>query len=106
MKKLFLLLFLVTFLFGSDLKTEQKIYGLIIHTLLPDKQEIKVWCDDPSKKEVLHSIQGVQCVSSADKADFLLLSKTKHLTSKGIKFVTNYPLLEADKESVVGGFFW
>jgi hypothetical protein len=100
------LLLLVSFLFSSDLKTEQKIYEVIIHTLLPQKEEIKVWSDDVSKEKILSSIVGVKSVSSPEEADFLLLSKEKKVQSKGIRFVTTFRLLEAKQNSVIGGFFW
>lgn len=106
MRKFFLLLLLAPLLFSSDLKTEQKIYGLIIHSLLPNKESIKVWSDNKTKENILRSIKGVVYVNSSDKADFLLLSQKENLHTKGIKFVTNYQLLEDEKNSVVGGFFW
>lgn len=106
MKKIIFILLLVPLLFASDIKTEQKIYGLIIHALLPQKAEIKVWSDNQSQKEIFRLIQGVKCVENPNDADFLLLSKRKNLTAKGIKFATNIQLLEAEKDSIVGGFFW
>ncbi len=106
MKKTILLLLLVPLLFASDIKTEQKIYGLIIHTLLPQKTEIKVWSDSKSLQNVFRLIKGVKCVENPENADFLLLSKKKNIKTKGIKFATNIKLLEAEKESIIGGFFW
>ena len=93
-------------LLASDIKTEQKIYTLIIHSLLPQKKEIKVWCDDKLKKELIVSIPNVEYTLDANNADFLLLSKNQKIQANGVKFVTNLKLLEAGKDSVVGGFFW
>ena len=75
MKKIFFILLLVPLLFASDIKIEQKIYGLIIHAPLPQKAEVKVWVDNPSRKEIFRLIQGVRCVENPNDADFLLLSK-------------------------------
>lgn len=106
MRHLLTLLLLTTLLFASDIKTEQKIYGVIIHALLPDKDEIKVWSDTASKEALLASLQGVKSVASPKDADFVLLSKQKNISTDGIKFVTNFQLLESEQKSVVGGFFW
>jgi len=106
LRHLLTLLLLTTLLFASDIKTEQKIYGVIIHALLPDKDEIKVWSDTASKEALLASLQGVKSVASPKDADFVLLSKQKNISTDGIKFVTNFQLLESEQKSVVGGFFW
>jgi len=106
LKKFLFLLLLVPLLYGSDILTEQKIYSLIIHTLLPKKQEIKVWCDSDSQKKFLRSIPNVKFIDNAQDADFLLLSKNQNIQTKGIKFVTSLKLLENGKKSVIGGFFW
>ena len=106
LRALLSLLILVSFLFSSDFKTEQKIYGVIIHALLPQKGAIKVWSDDKSKEKILSFIVGVEFVSSPKEADFLLLSKGEKVQSKGLTFVTNFRLLEAEQNSVIGGFFW
>ncbi len=106
MKKIILLLLLVPLLFASDIKTEQKIYGLIIHALLPQKTEIRVWTDSQSPTNIFCLIKDVRCVNNPENADFLLLSKKKNIQTKGIKFATNIQLLEAEKDTIVGGFFW
>ena len=106
MRKLLFLLLLAPLLFASDLRTEQKIYNLIIHTLLPQKSEIKVWCDDDTKIKLLHTIDGIECIESPEDADLLLISQEKNIDTKGMKFVTNFKLLELQKKSVLGGFFW
>jgi len=106
LKKLLFFLLLAPLLLASDIKTEQKIYTLIIHSLLPQKKEIKVWCDDKAKKELIDSIPKVRYILNPENADFLLLSKNQKIQTKGVKFVTNLKLLEAGKDSVVGGFFW
>ena len=107
MKKIiFLLLLTPLVLFSSDLKTEQKIYKLIIHSLLPDKKDIKVWSDTSSKEDLLKGIEDIIYVTSPSEADFVLLSKDKKIDKDIIKFVTNIQLLEDHQNSVVGGFFW
>jgi hypothetical protein len=106
LKKFFIFLLFVPLLFSSDLKTEQRIYDLIIHALLPQKQEIKVWSDTKEKEELLAPMKNVKIVSTPEKADFLLLSREYTPSVQGIKFVTNIQLLESAQESVVGGFFW
>jgi len=105
-KIIFLLLLTPLVLFSSDLKTEQKIYKLIIHSLLPDKKDIKVWSDTSSKEDLLKGIEDIIYVTSPSEADFVLLSKDKKIDKDIIKFVTNIQLLEDHQNSVVGGFFW
>jgi len=104
--KFILVLALFSSLFSSDLKTEKKIYGVILHTLLPHKTDIKVWCADKTKEDLFKDMQGVECITSAIKADFILLSKELKIKSDAIKFVTSYKLLQVEKTSAVGGFFW
>jgi len=106
LKKIIFLLLIATVLFSSDLKTEQKIYKLIIHALLPNKKDIKVWSDTKSKENLLRGIDDIVYVSSPTKANFVLLSKDKKTNKDVIKFVTNIQLLEAQQNNVVGGFFW
>lgn len=106
MKKIIFLLLLAPLLFASDIKTEQKIYALIIQAAVPQKTVIKVWCDDKEKKKFIDSIPNIKCISDAKKADFLLLSKKEDIQSQGVKFVTNFKLLEEGKQHVIGGFFW
>jgi hypothetical protein len=106
LKKFILILLLGSILFSSDIKTEEKIYALIIHTLLPNKTVIKVWCDQDKEKRLLRLIPNIKFISNAQDADFLLLSHSQKIKTKGIKFVTNFNLLEEGKKSVVGGFFW
>jgi hypothetical protein len=106
LKKLLFLLLLTPLLFASDLKTEQKIYKLILHTLLPQKSEIKVWCDDKKQIDLIHTIDGIECIDSPQNADLLLISKEKNIETKGMKFVTSYKLLELQNSAVLGGFFW
>jgi hypothetical protein len=106
LKKFLLLVLLIPFLYGSDLKIEEKIYDLILHTLLPQHKTIKVWCEDSSKEQIFKEIKGVKCIDTPQKADFLLLSRSRMIDAKGLKFVTSYKLLEEDQKSAVGGFFW
>lgn len=105
-KLLFIFLLLTSLLFGSDLKTEQRIYNLIIHTLLPNKEDIKVWGDSLHNKELLNTIPNVRFASSPQDADFLLVSKKPLQDPQGIIFVTDFNLLQKMKKSAVGGFFW
>jgi len=106
--KKFLLLLLLgsSLLFSSDLKTEEKIYKLIIHTLLPQKEVIKAWSDTTHNKEVLNTIPNVILVNSPQKADFLLLNNNKVSNPKALIFVTNFKLLGKTQNSALGGFFW
>lgn len=108
MKKVLLILFILfSFSSASDLKTEQKIYKLIIHTLLPNKQTYKVWSDTKHNRELLATTPHVILVNSPKDADFLLLNNDNNLTNtKAIIFVTDFQLLEKMKNSAVGGFFW
>jgi hypothetical protein len=107
LKKLLILLLLGTLLLSSDIKIEEKIYDVVIHSLLPQNKEIKVWSDNKEKVEILKAIAGVTYVVSPQEADFLLMSKEENLTNlKGIKFVTSYKLLELQSTTAVGGFFW
>ena len=107
MKKfLFALLLITTTLFASNLQTEEKIYALIIHTLLPDNQKIKVWGDTPHNKEILQNITDLQLVESPKDANFLLLDNNSSIETNALIFVTNYKILEKMQKSAIGGFFW
>jgi len=107
LKKLLLLLLIGPLLFASDLKTEQKIYDLIIHTLVPNTKDIKVWSDTAENKTLLKTIPNITLVEKAQNADFLLLQNQEKLPGiKGIVFVSNYKLLQKPNTSAIGGFFW
>jgi hypothetical protein len=107
LKKLLLLfILLIPLLFASDLKTEQKIYKLIIHTLLPEKKEIKVWSDSLQNEKLLKTIPNLIVVKDSKDADFLLLDQQNITNTKGIIFVSNYKLLQKLRNKAVGGFFW
>lgn len=106
MRKFLFLLLLAPLLFSSDLRTEQKIYQLIIHSLIPKKEIVNIWCDDDEKRKVLNTIEGIHSVDSTEDADILLISKKENLQKKGIKFVTSYQLLEGQEIDILGGFFW
>ena len=103
---LFFFLFINTLLFSSDLQTEEKIYKLIIHNLIPQQKEIKAWGDTPKNQEILKTIPGVTVVTSPKTADFLLLNNKKASNSKALIFVTNFKLLEKMQNIAVGGFYW
>jgi len=105
-KFLFALLLITTTLFASNLQTEEKIYALIIHTLLPDNQKIKVWGDTPHNKEILQNITDLQLVESPKDANFLLLDNNSSIETNALIFVTNYKILEKMQKSAIGGFFW
>lgn len=100
------MLFFSSVLFSSDLKTEEKIYKLIIHTLLPQQEEIKAWSDTQHNKEILQTIPNVVVVPSPKDADFLLLSNGKVPNPKALVFVTDFRLLEKMQNIAIGGFFW
>lgn len=106
MRKFLFLLLLAPLLFSSDLRTEQKIYQLVIHSLVPKKELVKVWCDDDKKRKILNTLNGINSVDSAENADILLISKKENLQKKGMKFVTSYQLLEGKEIDILGGFFW
>ena len=105
-KIIFLCLFIPLIAITSDLRTEQKIYKLIIHSLLPQKKEIKVWSDTPQNRAILNTIPDIIFVKSPRKADFLLLNHDNIPSVKGIIFVTDFKLLQKMHNSAVGGFFW
>jgi len=108
LKKIFAILFITaTILFSSNLKTEEKIYNLIIHALLPHKKEVKVWGDTQHNQKVLRTIPNTVFVDSPKEADFLLLNSKEHIANnKGIIFITNFKLLEKMHKKAIGGFFW
>ena len=106
MKKLLFFLLTVQLLIASDLKTEQKIYELILHTVFPNKTVIKVWGDSIHNKELLNTIPNIIMTSSPQKADFLLLKEKLYSPVDGVVFVTNYKLLQKMDKSAIGGFFW
>jgi len=106
LKKLLFFLLTVQLLIASDLKTEQKIYELILHTVFPNKTVIKVWGDSIHNKELLNTIPNIIMTSSPQKADFLLLKEKLYSPVDGVVFVTNYKLLQKMDKSAIGGFFW
>jgi len=93
-------------LFASQANYEAKIYNAIFNALFPAKRTIYVWSDSKQKSDILRQISATQSVDSKEDADILLLSKTKNIDTKTMKFVTNYQLLKHYKKSAVGGFYW
>ena len=107
MKKILFLLLLLSFVLQASQHTyEIKIYSTIFKALFPNKTTVYVWSDCDKKSDILHKIYNVRAVNSIEDADILLLSKSKNITSKKMKFVTNYKLLKHYKKSVIGGFYW
>jgi hypothetical protein len=105
-KIIFLLLLITSILFGSDLKTQQKIYTLITHVLLPEKKEVKVWADSLSNRELMQNVPHTILVNSPQEADFILLQNHQQKGVHGLIFVTNLQLLRALQSEAIGGFFW
>ncbi len=96
----------MTTLVASTVGIELKIYGNILDNLLPEKQIISIWTDNPKKRELLDSIRRVKMVSDAKDANILILYNTKCFSTDKIIFIGTYALLKQCKDKAIGGFYW
>ena len=105
--KIFILLALITtFLFSSERTIETKIYKLIIHSVFPQKKEIKIWTNDPQKNNSLKDISWIKIVKEPQNADLLILLDPIKSPYKALIFTSSYRALKHYKKSAIGGFYW
>jgi hypothetical protein len=98
-----------TLLIAKDTDIESKIYITIFHAIYPNKNNIKVYTNDNSKKNFLKNIYQVRLVNNPKDADLLLLYKAIDIDIKniyGVIFATTYHLLKDYKDVAIGGFYW
>ena len=105
-KIVFTLLFLPLFLSASSAEYEKKIYQTIFTSLFPQKQTLYIWSDSDKNNLLIQNVAKFTKTSDINKADILLLSHDKKISSNTMKFVTKYKLLKRYKESAIGGFYW
>ncbi len=108
MKKFIVLTLFISSLLGSAVEIEKGIYKTILKALFPTKKVIKVWSDDPSKKDLFESIPGIKVVNEKKIADILMLFNTLNVqrNSNQMIFANGYLILQRNKGVVVGGFYW
>ncbi|WP_457599212.1 hypothetical protein [Hydrogenimonas sp.] len=107
MKKIILTLITVLALFASPLEKERSIYKTILNAIFPDKTVIRVWLDNPNKREIFEKIDRVKVVKNHKDADILILYKSFDIpTDDKIVFADGYLVFEHYKNRLVGGFYW
>ena len=107
LKKLIFTLLFSTFLFASQIQTEQKIYKLLFTKILPTKTPLKIWSDSKEKREIIQKVKGFVVVDSPQSADICFVTSTKKLNAPNcLIFTGSYKELKRFKESAIGGFFW
>ncbi len=106
MKKIFILIFLITTLYSSNSQIEQKIYDTILKAVFSHKNSINIWTDSSKKTKFLKLLRYVVIVDTPENADFLIINNTKNIQSNGLKFASSYKMLKYYKNDVIGGFYW
>jgi len=105
--KIFILLTLITsFLFSSERAIETKIYKLIIHSIFPQKKEIRIWTNDQKKNNALKNISWIKIVKKPQNADLLILLDPIQLPTKALIFTSSYRALKHYNKNAIGGFYW
>ena len=97
---------LSSLLFSSEADIEKKIYTLIIHSVFPTKQEIKIWTDDSKKMSLLNKISSVKLIKDPGNADLLIVKNSLKTPSQALIFTSTYRALEHHEDKAIGGFYW
>lgn len=97
---------LATLLFSSQIEVETRIYSLIIHSIFPQKTNVKVWTDDNEKRTFLNTLTSVKVVDSPKKADFVIIQTPLSYEPKAIVFTSSYKTLKHYQDDAIGGFYW
>ncbi len=107
MRSFVIFLLLTTFLFASVSEIEKKIYGIIIFSIFPKAQTVKVWTDDEAKRRLFATMQKIELVSSIQQADLIVLHSSElPFDAEALLFTDSYMMLKKYKERAIGGFFW
>jgi hypothetical protein len=103
--KIFLILFLATTIYASDIKLASVIFDKII-TGISKKENVKIYVHKQIKS-ITNYKEKFNIVDDCSKADIVLLSTTNDIPStckNKILFGTRYSHLK--NKNVVGSFFW
>jgi len=105
--RLFITFFIFTSLvFSSSFEIEKKLYTLIVFSIFPQKTMIKIWTDEPRKKEILLHVKNIQIVNDPESADLIIVKSTHLPKTSALVFVSDYNLLNKYKDRAIGGFYW
>ncbi len=99
-----------------DIKSTLKVYNKLFSILVPNKQTVHVYVDDPVYREIFSKADNIAFARDIGEADFVLVTdpsilrqfqswKQTHPHASAILFATKYSLLEANKD-VVGALYW
>ncbi|WP_457745752.1 hypothetical protein [Sulfurimonas sp.] len=105
MKKITILLLLITTVFANDMELESAIFNTIIHELT-SKKEPKVYIHTKVASLQNHP-KKLQLLTSCNEADIVIVSNLKDIPQEcagKILFGTRYKHLKNSR--VVGAFFW
>ena len=118
MKRLILFLFfgVYGFLYAMDEKSTLKVYSKLFSVLVPQKQTVHVYVDDPVYYDIFTRADNIVFAKDLGDADLVLVTnpnilsqyrkwKQAHPLSSAILFATKYRLLEESKD-VVGALYW
>jgi len=118
LKRLVLFLFLGAYglLYATDIKSTLKVYNKLFSILVPKKQTVHVYVDDPVYRDIFSRTDNIAFATDFGDADLVLVTdpdilrqyrswKKTHPLSSAVLFATKYSLLEANKD-VVGALYW
>ena len=103
-------------LYAMDVKSTLKVYTKLFSVLVPKKQIVHVYVDDPVYRDVFARAENIAFAKDIGDADFVLVTdsnilgqyrkwKQTHPLSSAILFATKYSLLEANKD-IIGALYW
>ena len=99
-----------------DTESTLKVYNKLFSVLVPQKQTVHVYIDDPAYRAIFSRADNIVFAKDFGDADFILVTAPKivreyhkwkqaYPLASSILFATKYSLLEENKD-VVGALYW